>query len=227
MCFLHWKNIKYWKRTCTQPHTIFAEPFQFYITFYYPNGVKTSETLKQKPLEMNNSGKYYFSSRMLYMYRIRVHITSTYAFIIVILPIYTYTLTIYTELSYNFISPSCLYPVLDISFDITRRKIILSKLPSLACVLQSHQVCFFCVCFWSTWNRTTNFQKMSRCTNTIYLLQMCDFSSKSFANSRDVHVHDRLTNVCVEEIGQQVCDGLGWSGVEVRVKASPTICRGG
>jgi len=56
---------------------------------------------------------------------------------------------------------------------------------------------------------------------------MCDFSSKSFANSHDVHVHDRLTNVCVEEIGQQVCDELGWSEVEVRVKASLTICRGG
>lgn len=79
---------------------------------------------------------------MFYMYIIRVHITSTYAFIIVILPMYAYTLTIYTEMSYNFISPSCLYPVLDISFDITRRKIILSKLPSLSCVLQSHRVFF-------------------------------------------------------------------------------------
>jgi len=44
---------------------------------------------------------------------------------------------------------------------------------------------------------------------------MCDFTSKSFASSRDIHVHDRLPSVCVEEIGQQVCDGLGWSGAVV------------
>lgn len=68
--FSHRKNIKHRKRACIHPHTIFAEPIQSYIKFYYPNGVKTSETLKQKPLEMNNSGKYYFSciSHIVYIY---------------------------------------------------------------------------------------------------------------------------------------------------------------
>jgi len=78
---------------------------------------------------------------------------------------HTYTYT-YVQLSYNFISPGRLSPVSDISFGITRRKIILSKLPSLpraCCAVLSQRVVFsICVFVFSPINaaksRATNFR---------------------------------------------------------------------
>lgn len=95
------------KRKKLPAHTIFTEPIQSYITFYYPNGVKTSETPKQKPLEMNNSGKYYTS--LAHTHTIHVNtLGRAYAFIIVIVYLYICIYGIHMQLSYNFISPDSL-----------------------------------------------------------------------------------------------------------------------
>lgn len=100
-----------------------------HIIFYYPNGVKTSETRKQKPLEMNNSGKHYSTHAY-----IQAHMLS-----LLLLYIFIY-IYIHTRLSYNFISPilPSRQPFSRFGYLVrhyARRKIILPKLYNLCFVL--------------------------------------------------------------------------------------------